>query len=239
MLVFLFLAIFCFDLPGQEGFNTTSQTKLPEETYMGFPDPGLTPEVFAPGFISTEEYEFGSVFNAAATEFYYGVDTGNKSEIRFTRLADNKWTKPVVIMPEDRYGANDPFLSPDENRLYFISQRPLNGTGAPKHDYDIWYWEKTPEGWSEPINAGTNINSVGNEYYISFTNKGTMYFASNVSSLEGEERNLDIYFSEFKEGEFQKPVSLGAAVNSEHYEADVFVDPNERYIIFCSTRPDG
>ncbi|MEL6865467.1 MAG: ankyrin repeat domain-containing protein [Bacteroidota bacterium] len=208
--------------------------------YMGQPEPGIVPQVFAPNYISTEEYEFGSVFNVDGTEFYYGVDIGNNSEIRYSERIEGKWTKPVVILSHDVYGYNDPFLSPDEQRLYFISKRALDGVGPQKEDHDIWYVERQKEGWSAPINAGPNINSEANEYYISFTQDGTMYFSSNVNAPEDRKRSdLDIYYSKYRDGEFQKAVSLGDSINTEHYEADVFVDPKEQYLIFCSTRPDG
>ena len=32
---------------------------------------------------------------------------------------------------------------------------------------------------------------------------------------------------------------LSDAINTENYEADVFVAPDESYLIFCSTRPGG
>lgn len=208
--------------------------------YMGQSEPGIMPQVFAPNFISTEEYEFGSVFNSEGTEFYYGVDVGNRSEIRFSQLIHGKWSEPEVILSHDVYGYNDPFLSTDENKLYFISRRALDGSGPPKDDHDIWYVERKDPGWSEPINAGTNINSSGNEYYISFTREGTMYFSSNVNAPEDRRENdMDIYYSKFVDGKFQKAISLGSSINTEDYEADVFVDPEEEYVIFCSTRSGG
>lgn len=207
--------------------------------YMGQTKPGLTPKMFAPNFISTEESEYGSVFNRKATEFYYGVNVNGKSEIRYSRLVGSNWTDPQTILTHERYGYNDPFLSPDENRLYFISDRALDGSGDLK-DHDIWYVEKANNGWSEPINAGPNINSGENEYYISFTHDGTMYFSSNVKAPEDRKRNdYDIYSSKVLGGEFQKAISLGDSINTPDYEADVFVDPDESYIIFCATRPDG
>jgi hypothetical protein len=113
-----------------------AQTNL---KYLQQKPPSTTPEKFAPDLISTErEYEFGSVFNKDATEFYYGVDTGNTSEIRYTKLVNGKWTQPKTILSDTKFGYNDPFLSPDEQRLYFISKRALNGKSA-KNDYDIWY----------------------------------------------------------------------------------------------------
>lgn len=208
--------------------------------YMGQTNPGLIPKLFAPNFISTEEHEFGSVFNSNATEFYYGVDVNGKNEIRYSELIGEKWSKPKVLLSHDRYGYNDPFLSPDENRLYFITKRALDGSGEEKEDHDIWYIEKTKNDWSEPINAGPNINSDGNEYYISFTSDGTMYFSSNVNAPdERKQSDYDVYYSKFIDGEFQEAVSLGDSINTHEYEADVFVAPDESYLIFCAIRPDG
>ncbi|MDY8134268.1 ankyrin repeat domain-containing protein [Aquimarina sp. 2201CG5-10] len=207
--------------------------------YLGQEKPGLTPQIFAPNFISTEESEFGSIFNRKATEFYYGVDVNGKAETRYSKRIGNLWSNPETVLSHERYGYNDPFLSPDENRLYFISERALDGLGDLK-DHDIWYVEKKKDGWSEPINAGPNINSSGNEYYISFTNDGTMYFSSNVNApTERKRSDLDIYYSKFVNGEFQKAVSLGDSINTPNYEADVFVAPDESYVIFCSIRPEG
>ena len=202
--------------------------------YLGQKPPSTTPEIFAPNIISKQgEYEFGSVFNKDATEFFYGLVVDRKEQIGYSRLIGDEWSKPKLISVDDQYGRNDPFLSPDENRLYFISKRPLDGKGEPK-DYDIWYVERVDNGWSDPINAGSNINSDVDEYYISFTNNGTMYFASNKVG-----DNFDIYSSRFIDGEFQEAIPLSDAINTTAYEADVFIDPNESYIIFCATRQDG
>lgn len=207
--------------------------------YMGQTLPGLERKVFAPNFISTEEYEFGSVFNSDGTEFYYAVDIKGKPVIRYSKLTDGIWSQPKTILTDEKYGYNDPFLSPDENRLYFISKRTLDGIGV-KEDHDIWYVEKEGAGWSEPINAGPNINSKDNEYYISFTKTGTMYFASNIRAPEERKRSdQDIYYSAFINGEFQEAIPLGDSINTENYEADVFIAPDESYLIFCSTRPEG
>ena len=206
-----------------------------ELVYLKQLPPGLTPEVFAPGFISQkDEFEFGSVFSEDGTEFYYGVDVNGKSETRYTKLKDGQWTEPIKLFHHEQYGYNDPFLSPDEQQLYFISSQPLDGTGA-KKDIDIWYAEKQTNGWSEPINPGEIINSDSNEYYISFTESGTLYFASNIQATQ--RGDYDIYASQQVNGQFQTPQRLSDAVNTTNYEADVFVAYDESYLIFCSHRP--
>lgn len=202
--------------------------------YLGQKPPSTTPEIFAPNIISIDgKYEFGSVFNKDVTEFFYGLVVNRKEHIGYSKLIGNKWSAPKLISVEDQYGRNDPFLSPDENRLYFISQRPLDGVGEAK-DYDIWYVERIDNEWSDPINAGSNINSDEDEYYMSFTNDGTMYFSSNKVG-----DNFDIYSSKIIDGEFQEAIPLSDAINTPAYEADVFIDPDETYIIFCATRKEG
>ncbi|CAM1371728.1 ankyrin repeat domain-containing protein [Tenacibaculum xiamenense] len=207
--------------------------------YMGMKEPGANPKMFAPNFISTEEQEFGSIFNKTGTEFYFSVDVGKRNEIRYSKMQDDGWTKPKTIISHERYSYNDPFLSNDENRLYFISKRPLDGKGDVK-DVDIWYVERLDDEWSEPINAGPNINTSGNEYYISFTDNGTMYFASNGHPRKDTSRtDHDIYCANLINNKFQKPILLDSTINTTGYEADVFVAPDESYIIFCSTRDGG
>lgn len=99
--------------------------------YLQQNPPSLSPEIFAPGLISkSTESEFGSVFNREATAFYYGVDMGGRTEIRYSALIGEKWSEPTTILSHDAYGFNDPFLSPDETRLYFISERALDGQGS-------------------------------------------------------------------------------------------------------------
>ena len=58
----------------------------------------------------------------------------------------------------------DPGLSPDDERLYFISTRPLDGEGETK-DCDLWFSVRTEDGWGPPRNAGPVINSDGEDYY--------------------------------------------------------------------------
>jgi Tol biopolymer transport system component len=61
-----------------------------------------------------------------------------------------------------------------------------------------------------------------------------MYFSSNT-----QDGNYDIYSSELKGGEFQKPVKLSQEINTAHYEADVFISPDESFLVFAADRPGG
>jgi hypothetical protein len=225
-------------LSGGHIYGQTTEEK--SWKYLGQKIPGTTPVKFAPDFLAAAvQHEFGSVFSRDGQEFYYGVDTGGKAEIRFAKLSGGQWTKPAILLSHEIFSYNDPMLNPDENRLYFISDQPLNKTGE-KKDYDIWFVERTENGWSAPVNAGSPVNSSGNEYYISFAENGTMFFSSNRSINNDRQESYDIYAAAVTEfGVFGEPHSVGDSINTHHYEADVFVAPDESYMIFCGDRPDG
>lgn len=207
--------------------------------YLGQPSPGSTPALFASDLIATSGVtEFGSIFSKDGTEFFYAAEPGGVAQIRYMKLVAGKWSTATTILSHAVYSYNDPFLSPDERRLYFISNMPMNGSGE-KKDYDIWYVTREADGWSAPKNAGSKINSPGNEYYISFTKTGTMYFSSNGKATDEKKENYDIFTSRNVNGEFQTAIKLPEAINSPYYEADVFADPDERYVIFCANKPGG
>ena len=207
--------------------------------YCGQKEPGPSPEIFAPDFISKpDRYEFGSVFSKTGREVFFGVEGEEKAEILYSKLEKGVWSESGPILKNEQFGYNDPMLSPDEKRLYFISNRTLND-GETIEDYDIWYVERKGAGWSSPINAGNKINTRSDEYYISFSENGTMYFSSNINAEKEKRNNFDIYRAEQINGEFQAPIKLDKNINTDRYEADVFIAPDETYIIFCADRKDG
>lgn len=212
---------------------TAQETKI---KYFDQAPAGTTWSVFAPGIISLPgRVEFGSIYSKDGKEFYYAIEIAGKAEILFQTLEKSKWSAPKQLLAHHEYSYNDPFLTPDEKRLFFISNQSMDGVGA-KKDYDIWFIERQGNNWSKPVNAGKAINTAKNEYYMSFTKTGAIYFSSNVNSAEGVD-DYDIYTCRYENGQFKPAQRLGPGVNTSGYEADVYVDPNETYLIYCSNRP--
>lgn len=208
--------------------------------YLGQKPPTIQPELFAPDIISKKnESLFGSVFNKDGTEFYYGVDVDGKSEIRFIKLVNKEWTNSKILLSYNQYSSNDPFLSNDEKRLYFISNK-ADMSDTISDNYNIWYIERDENDWNlEMSKVDKSVNSDRNEYYMSFTLDGSMYFSSNVDALSDSQHNFNIYKSKYKNGAFQKAIPMDESINTSAYEADVFIAPDESYIIFCSIRKEG
>jgi Tol biopolymer transport system component len=156
--------------------------------------------------------------------------------MKFMKLENDQWTPPQPAPFVSPQNDCDPIFSHDGKRLYFISTRPKKDRGGSR-DWDIWYVERKDGGWSEPINIGSPVNSDVDEYYVSLTTEGTIYFASNRAGGMG---SFDIYRSQRVDGDYAKPENLGAAINTQHLEHDPFIAPDESYLLFTSVdRPGG
>jgi ankyrin repeat protein len=211
-----------------------SALKLPvlKGEYLGQKKPGLTPLMFAKGFVSTEKGQLNAVFTKDGKEFYY-------SQIPFTimvtKRVNDRWTKPEVAPFSGKYSDVDHSISPDGKKLFYCSRRPITKDGEKKKDHDFWVVERTAAGWSEPRHLGTDVNTDKEDYYPTVTKDGTLYFSSQ---REGEGTN-NIYRSLLKDGKYGKAEKLGEAVNTKHREFDPLIAPDESYLIFASERPGG
>lgn len=205
--------------------------------YLGRKKPGLKPERFAPGVVSTERTELNSVFAPDGREFYFTIQTVQGPwKIMVTKLIDGVWTKPEVAFFSGLHSDVDLFISPDGRRLFFCSNRPLDGQGKPRRDYDIWVVERAGEGWSKPANLGAPVNSEGNEFYPSVTRDGTLYFQSARPDARG---GRDIYRARIENGAYRKVENLGEPINSTLMEGDGLISPDEEYLVFSVDRQDG
>jgi Tol biopolymer transport system component len=209
--------------------------------YLGQKPPGMTPEIFVPGVVSTEHHEFWPVFSPNGEEFYYGMSmrTGSNAVgynfILMMKQLNNIWTKPKVASFSGKYWDMEHCFSYDGKKLYFCSQRPKSGKGKPDRNLDIWVAEKTGLGWSNPTPLTTR--DLGESIMgPSVSKNGNLYFSGNYADPDGK---WDIYLSRFINGEYQKPENLGNAINSEFHEGHVFVCPDESYVIFDSNKPGG
>jgi len=202
--------------------------------YLGQKPPGMIPELFAPGIISTGYHDGCITFSPDGTELFYHFGGLDRMVILQMKRVNNRWTAPCVASFSGKYRDGEPHFSYDGNKILFRSTRPLEGNGEPRASTDIWIVEREGKGWGEPINPGPPINSEKNDLYPTISRSGDLYFASN------RDEGWDIYISKHTEGRFAKPEKLGDAINSEFGDWDAFLAPDESYIIFGSNgRSDG
>jgi hypothetical protein len=204
-------------------------------SYLGQKPPGMTPEIFAPGIISTESVELNAVFTPDGKEFYFTRKNPNGLYIIMeTKMIDEIWSNPCSSVFSGVYEEADPFITNYGKMFFYISKKPDKGSGPP---HDILIMNKTSTGWSEPYNPGPPLNSEYNEIYPTMSNSGTLYFNSNRPGGLGKR---DIYQTKFLIGSFSDPQNVGYPISSEYDEGDVFIAPDESFIIFTSRdRPDS
>lgn len=206
--------------------------------YLGQNPPGDTPEVFAEGIIAHGFHEHNLTISPDGNEMFYASSSGDHKYyvIISIKKENEKWLSPEIAPFSGKYTDMGPRFSPDGEKLFFCSCRPLAGELEENETQDIWVVEKQEEGWSEPKNLGSSINTEHDEVFPSISSDGTMYF-QYFEKKKGSES--DIYFSRFEDGKYQTPEKLEYGISSEHYDASPFISPDEMYILFQSIRPDG
>ena len=182
------------------------------------------------GFISTSINERDFALSPDGTEIYNTISTplSTFQTIVFSKKDKHgDWSKPEVVSFAGKYSDLEPTFSADGKKLYFASNRPIEGS-TPK-DFDIWMVERTGNTWSEPNNLGTTVNTEADEFYPSITKSGNLYFTAQYKYGVGRE---DIFLASMKNGQFEKPLALDTAINSKGFEFNAFVDPDEKFILF-------
>ncbi len=202
--------------------------------YLGQKPPGTTPEVFAPGVVSTSLDELNSVFTPDGQEFYFCVRNMAASSLFVMRSVRGAWGPPEFLPFAGPYNDIDVSLSPDGQRLFFCSNRPIGGGDAPKQDYDIWMCPREGDSWGPPEHLGDAVNSARDDFYPVVTNSGSLYFNSQRA---GPGTN-DVYVCRWEDGKFAPAEKLGPEINTEYREFDAFVAPAEDFMIVTSQRPD-
>jgi hypothetical protein len=216
-----------------------SEDRMPELSgeYLGQTAPGMTSQLFAPRFVSTEYGELNSVFSQSGQEFYFsrrGIP-GRPSTIMVTSQSGGSWSPPEVVDFDDRYSAIDLFITADGQRMIFCSNRPRERGGAVRQDHDFWISQRAGDGWGEPQLFAAAALSDFEEYYPIVTKNGNLYFNSQ---REGIGTN-NIYRSSLVDGRYRPAEKLPEPVNSQYREFDAYVSPEEDVIIFSSERPGG
>jgi hypothetical protein len=212
-------------------FCQTAKHELPvlKGLYLGQKPPGMTPELFAPGFISTGLSEAVCNFSPDGQEVYfnvaYSIDKDAKAYIAQSRMVDGIWSPPEFIgFTKPDYVYIYPFLSYDGSSLYFISNEPTNDSLL--HDeYNIWMSTRRGNQWSDPVPLPSPINGRGITSGPSVSTSGTLYYTLITDKEQA------IYCSEFINGKYSEPVKLPAEVNSTDNQFDGVIAPDESYML--------
>lgn len=160
-------------------------------------------------------------------------DGFNMLKLYMAEKNGDKWTN-ITELPfnSNNYSTGHPAFSPENQRLYFVSDMPGGYGGT-----DIYYVDFINGEWGSPINLGPEINTEGNEMFPFIDQYGNMYFASDgLPGLGG----LDIFYIELRNGIPQSEAeNLGAPINSSKDDFGLITDGNRLSGFFSSNRKRG
>ncbi len=184
--------------------------------YLAQQAPGLVPEPFAPGLVSTPHWEYSGVFSPEMHEFYFlrevADDNGNSGqEFVVYEKQDSQWHERVI---SSRKG--QPFVSPDGKTLHLGNR----------------YMTRIETGWSEVKKLGSPFDNFP-IMRLTSSSKGTYFFDEFKSDLTG-----DIRYSRIVNGFHEEPKLLSQNINSGR-SFHPFIAPDESYLLFDSYREGG
>jgi WD40-like Beta Propeller Repeat len=199
--------------------------------------PITEPKIFAEGVISTEDFDDYFTFTPDGKTIYFTkhkVSFGGPT-IVVSHFRNGGWTKPEIAPFSGRYEDGEPCISPDGDKLFFASNRPIAGS-TPRADKDIWFVEKTGAGWGEPKHLDTPVNTDDFDWRPSVTKDGTLYFVSN---RKAEKRENNIYRARLIDGKYSSVEMLPDAVNSDYHDMHSWISEDEKVLLFVSEGKPG
>jgi Tol biopolymer transport system component len=206
-----------------------------EAPYLGQEPPGKTPKLFAPGIVSTKNFdEYGCTFSPDGKEFYFSRRKGPYDvTILVTKQNDHGWTNPREASFSSGYDCVEPHYSVSGKKIFFQSTAPLPPSwNLPynKTRFKLWIVERQGKNWGKPYPLDKNL-SQGIHGQVSVSDNNTIYATYN---------SQEIVTLKYIDGKYHAPERIRFPLNDQ---SDVMVHPciarDESYLIFCSGRSDG
>ncbi|NNK72276.1 MAG: hypothetical protein HKO94_03695, partial [Flavobacteriaceae bacterium] len=210
-------------------------------------EPVTSPELFAPGLISTNESdEFDLCFTPDGQTVYFTRRVADKKQKIYQAEYENGNWSPAEIASFSTDRDETPYITPDGNKFYFGSQREIPGKpNKGGFDMNVWMMQKEGTGWSapeplpEPINyvqiEGENWPSSNNNFFFTLDGE-TYYFTTMIRNT----KTIEIYKTRSDKGEFSKPERIeGLFENDSLWKYSASISPDGLFMVFNSYQAPG
>lgn len=190
------------------------------------------------GWLSTPANDYNLSLDARATRLVFArSSTGDFEDARiwFARRAGDGWTAPEPApFTDPRWRDSDPWLTPDGDWLYFVSNRPAPTRDASRHDLDLWRAPVTVAGIGTPEHLAA-ASSIGEELGPE-VHAGRLTFNSTRA---GGPAPLALYAAPLSDGGPGEATALPAPFNDGRAQGDLTFSPDGRSALFWSIRGDS
>jgi len=196
--------------------------------------------MFAPGIASTGLHDdMGPAFSPDGNEVFFRTAGRPYGFITTMKQVDGVWSGPETAFWSGRYPDGGVAFSHDGRRLFFGSRRPLSGSGPPKEKSDIWYSEKTADGWDTPQHLGAPVNTEGNDEYLSsIAGNGSLYLTRRT--VADGNMTFDLLRATFEDGQYAEPEAVELHLDRKYQAIGIAIDAEERFLVLSiSGMEDG
>ena len=184
--------------------------------YLGQKPPGMTPEVFAPGIVSTENgREFSGAFSPDGREYYFFRVESGVGLMLVSRLTGDQWSAPQRAPFDAGYMDREPHITRDGKRWFFCSNRPYPGSGDQRIMSQVWVMEREGDSWGPPQHLGMGM-------FPSASDRGNIFMETRVLKL------VDNKLVEVGRLEDDQAVPSGERLPRQH----TFMAPDESFHLF-------
>lgn len=139
----------------------------------------------------------------------------------------------VTALPfnQDSFSCMHPALSPDGERLFFVSNMP-GGYGG----MDIYMVDREGTVWGDPINLGPEINTARDEAFPFMHESGVLFFASNGHGGLG---GMDLFAIDIGSARWGALRNLEFPINTTYDDFGIIIRPDGKKGYFSSNRKGG
>jgi len=217
ILLLLLVVLFNACKPKKRSIAVGKSTSIENSPYLNQKPPGLIPMLFAPGLVSTNDWEVGGVFTPDLKEFYFLREIGKKEEDK----------KQVFMMIQQQ--RNGHWKSSEISRR--VGQAVISPDGNIMH-LGRRYKERTSAGWSAIKKLGSPYDTIPIMRMTSSA-KGTYAFDEAVPG-----RSV-LRYSELINGKRAAPMAFPKEINTGRFNAHPFIAPDESYVLWDGQRDNG
>ncbi len=218
----------------------------------------IDPDVFPAAYVHLAELEINTAQYAEAKENllkFFSFDTGTERTIEkaeyllaCARFSIEAVKNPLPFNPVNlgenintQYDDYWPSLSADQKTLTYTMLLPLD-PNQPKtfhnQQEDFYYSKAIRNRWTKGIVLPGRVNTLDNEGAQSLTVDGNAMYFARCPRLPGR-GSCNIMYTEFADGQWNRPVSLGSPINSGHSETTPSISPDGQTLYFAGTRSGG
>ena len=199
-----------------------------------------------PRHINTKYDDGPACFNGLNNQMIFTRKEKNKGDVNTTsklyvikmemnnKMEKNKWEKPENFkFNSDSYSVSSPSLSHDGQFLYFASDMPGGYGGMDIYVCERWRGRKQ---WTDPVNLGPDVNTVGDENFPYLRSDGTLYFSSDNHKGYG---GLDVFSATFVNDKWTNITNVGSPINSTTNDFGIIFADDFKSGFFSSDRVGG